>query len=311
MKDYIEPELTILILDFLKEEATRDCIYSVNRHIKVPHKIHYYHNGHCEYAHDLYNEGLVDRLIQSRVNEGLGIGTRDLVASCFSPYFMMLQNDQVIGRDFTEDEFEAIQSKLRETRPSERPLSVRTDLTYTVDGVPGEDSSETKVIETRERIYGSVGLAGSVGGGGVYSERCHIMPTVLYKRLEYVLSAGGAGPYSHLPWREGQIQEYYKMRGWTHLTDWPPLVVDRGVWTIRTNPDTSLLHMRTDTKALWWERKPTESYVFPELTEAEWAASIAGQWVNGTVPETYLKKGQSFNCWGDVKDPLKDYPRDA
>jgi hypothetical protein len=278
MKDYVEPELSILVLDFLKPEATRECLQSVKRHILFPHKVIYLHNGpgEHEYPYRFYQEGLTDHFIQTNENNGLGVGTRDLVAACFSPYFMMLQNDQVIGRDFTFQEFEAIKKVLAEPANSVQ----------------------------------SVSLAGPTAGINTYSERCHIMMTYLYKEIEPKLPNGGAGPYGHQPWREGAIQELYRKRLWIHHTDWPPLVANRGVWTVRDNPDGSRLHLRTDTKALWWEHNPKESYVFPELTEAEWTASIAGKWVNGTVPETYLKKGESFNCWGDVKDPLKDYPRD-
>ena len=61
--------------------------------------------------------------------------------------------------------------------------------------------------------------------------------------------------------------------------------------------------MRTDTKALWWEEPPTEKYVFPEHTDSEWELAIAGKWVGGTIPETYLRRGESFNCWGEAGVP--------
>mgnify|MGYP000553024458 CR=1 FL=1 len=37
------------ILDFNKPAATRVCLESVRRHVKVPHKVIYYHNGPADY----------------------------------------------------------------------------------------------------------------------------------------------------------------------------------------------------------------------------------------------------------------------
>lgn len=276
MKDYSEPELTVAILAFQRDEATRACLESVRRHVKVPHRVHLYHNGpdigpesHSE-SYFYYHLGYVDLFLQSRQNDGLGVGTRNLMASVFTPYTVYLQQDQVIARDFEQVEFDAIKAKLHQPR------------------------------------VGSVGLAGPVAGRGVYSERCYAIETLAYRGLEWSipLCSGGAGPFSHQPWREGQIQDYYRAHELTHVTDWPPLVLDRGVWTIRDNPDGSRLWMRTDTKAVWWERIPTDRYVFPEMSPLEWDSAIMGQWVGGTIPEAYSgRPGGSFNCWGDVPAP--------
>lgn len=270
--DYSEPELSVLVLDFLKPALTRACLQSVKRHIKFPVKVIYLHNGPAVdgQAYWFYQDGLVDQFIQTRVNNGLGVGTRDLVAACFSPWFLMLQNDQLIGRDFTQDEFDAIK--------------------YTI----GHRDAELRRIM-------SVSLAGPVGGRGVYSERAHIMETGFYQEIErgLLLSHGGAGPFSHQQWREGQIQAYYDSAGFTHYTDRPPLVIDQGIWTIRNNPDGSRVRMRTDTRAVYWEVVPTAPYVFPEMTPEEWALAISGRWVPGTTPVAY--QGIATNCWGDAK----------
>lgn len=274
---YAEPQLSILVLDFLKPEMTRACLTSIRRHILFPHKVIYLHNGFDpeEHAYRFYQDGLVDQFIQTKYNQGLGIGTRDLVASCFSTYFMMLQNDQVIFRDFSESEFRSVCMLI----------------------------GEPDLADNKDITIASVSLAGPVGGRGVYSERCHIMETDRYKEMEREngLSAGGAGPFSHQRWREGDIQEYYRACKLTHYTGLNPLVRDCGIWTIRDNPDGSRPHMRTDTKGVWWEIIPQEKYVFPEMTDIEWDTSIAGAWVGGTIPESYVK--HSFNCWGPLVPP--------
>jgi hypothetical protein len=269
--DYQEPLLSILVLDFVKPEMTRRCLESIKRHVKFPAKVIYLHNGPAEYAYELFKIGLVDHFIQTRSNNGLGVGTRDLVAACFSRYFMMLQNDQVIARDFEEPEF----------------------ITLVEDGLD--------LVAPNGQTVKSISLAGPVGGNGVYSERCHIMETKTYKDMEFdiPLPPGGAGPYSHQMWREEAIQKFYKTCNWTHYTGWRPLVLDQGFYTVRDNPDGGRVRMRTDTKSVRWLELPKEPYVFPEMTAQEWADSIAGKWVPGTIPQSY--RSHSFNCWGNIE----------
>jgi hypothetical protein len=272
MLDYSEPELSILVLDFVKPDETRACLESISKHVKFETKVIYLHNGPAPYPFDFYREGRVDTVIQKRFNDGLGVGTRDLVAICSTKYFMMLQNDQIIARDFYQ-----------------RELDIYTQI------LDSNAFLEGKWVK-------SIGLAGHVAGHNIYSERSHIMETEFYKGMEreLPLSPGGAGPYHHQQWREGQIQEYYKQENYLHLVMDNPLVLDRGVWTIR-DVGGGRVKMRTDTKAVWWLIPPTESYIFPEMTEQEWRDSICGNWKDGTIPQTYLDKRQSFNCWGEQK----------
>ena len=112
--EYKEPELTYLVLDFLKEPETRRCLESIKAHTKFPHKVIYLHNGFfadVKHPQKFLAEGLCDQLIQTSKNTGLGIGTRDLFAASFSPYSFYLQNDQFLNRDFTQEEF---RDRLRE-----------------------------------------------------------------------------------------------------------------------------------------------------------------------------------------------------
>lgn len=276
-RDYAEPQVSFLVLDFAKPLETRLLLESLRQRVLFPHKVIYYHNGPTQddCAYRFYQNGLVDLFMQSRENAGLGVGTRDLVGACFSPYLCYVQNDQILGRDFT--------------------LADLSALTRTIDShwMPSE--------EVHQHIR-SVSLAGAPCGFGVYSERANIMKTSFYKQVEDEgLPFGGAGPYHHQPWREGWIQDYYRRKGYHHSIYERPLFIDNGVWTIRDNPDGSRLHMRTDTKSLWWERAPVQPYAFPELTDAEWMDSINGRWVSGTIPQSYLKG--AFNCWGPVREP--------
>src|SRR3989344_645427 len=61
---YEEPELTYLVLDFLKEPETRRCLESVKTYTKFPHKVIYLHNGReTDYPKKFLDEGLFDQLI--------------------------------------------------------------------------------------------------------------------------------------------------------------------------------------------------------------------------------------------------------
>lgn len=249
---YSEPQVSFLVLDFLREKETRLCLESIRRHVKFPHKVIYLHNGPADYPAQLLKDGLIDQLIQTAMNQGLGLGTRDLFAACFSPLAIYWQNDQIMGRDFEQSELDA--------------------LVFTLQVQSGEGKD----------YAGSISLAGAPCGRGVYSERAHLIATNFYEELEHAipLSHGGAGPYHDVEWREGQIQRCYQQHGYVHNTDWPPFAIDRGVWTIRNNGG-GRVRMRTDTKAVWWEETPHSRDVFPEHTDAEWTEVLAGRWPAG------------------------------
>ncbi len=264
---YSEPVLSVLVLDFLKKWETCMCLESVKRHIKVPYKVIYLHNGPADYPVALLREGLVDQLIQTKINTGLAIGTRDLFAACFSEYALYLQNDQVIGRDLVKEEYQDI---------------VRSIGTFT-DTVEG---SEVK----------SVSVAGSPCGKGVYSERAHFICTQAYRTWEHhnLLGYHGAGPYHDGPWREAQIQKIYREEGWVHY-EWPaPLVIDNGRRAVRQNPDGSIWTHEPDTKRAWLLQGPVkERHIYPRFSEAEWTEVLSTQvWPDGLIPEH--ERAESF-----------------
>ena len=273
-KDYSEPLISVCVLDYCKPQETRLLLESLRDRIKFPHKVIYLHNGGGEsYGYEFFKMGLIDQFIQTRENNGLGIGTRDLMAASFSRFTMYVQNDQVLGRDFTKEELDDIIKTL------------------------------TSDVKIDGKTVMSISLAGYPCGKGIYSERAHIITTDIYKGFEfdYLLKAGGAGPYHHQPWREGTMQDIYKLNNYIHYA-WPrQLFIDNGKYTIRDQPCGGKLRMRTDTKSVVWLVAPKEKYVFPDMTDKEWEDSIAGKWVNGTIPENYLKGGHSFQCWGNIE----------
>lgn len=284
---YTEPRLAVLALDYAKPIESRLCLESVKRHVKVPHTVIFCDNGGGEdYPLQFVREGLVDQLIVNRDSRGLGLGTRDLFAASFARYSLYLQNDQVIVRDFGQDELDY--------------LSTLFGATVEGDG----------------RAVVSISLAGSPCGPGVYSERAHLILTEQYKLWERnaVLPYHGAGPYHDGTWREAVIQAFYKTHNRIHFEHLPPLVQDNGVYAVRDMQEGGLWCHRTDTKALWCIRPPlAKNPVYPKLTEEEFALAARGAWEDGRIPSVEVK--DSFNCWDQTllgrmqTDYIKDLRR--
>jgi hypothetical protein len=268
---YQEPQVSFLVLDFRREQSARLCLQSIRQRVKfADYKIIYCHNGLADYPVQFMREGLIDELIMPRENGGLGLGTRALFAACFSPYAIYWQADQIVGCDYTEGYFRRDVALLGLT---EFPNGGRT--------------------------IGSVSLAGPVCGHGVYSERAHLISMQLYRRMEHEipLGAGGAGPWHHLLWREGAIQQFYREHGLWHHTGYPPLCIDNGRDAVRQNPDGSIWRHEPDRKGLWLISGPVkERYVYPKLTDAEWESVLSTQsWPAGKIPEQEVK--DSFHVW--------------
>lgn len=270
---YTEPQVSFLVLDYLRPEAARLCLRSIRDRVKLDrYKIIYCHNGLADYPKELLNDGLIDELIQPRANGGLGLGTRALFAACFSPYAIYWQVDQLMGRDFEQRELTALSSRV---------LSYDTSVPHAT------------------RAIRSVSLAGPVCGAGVYSERAHFVATRFYRDMEHglPLSPGGAGPYHDLLWREGQIQALYERQSYTHDTSWPLLAIDNGRDAVRQNPDGSVWKHEPDRKGLWLLSGPVkERFVYPKLTDAEWNEVLSTQaWPPGKIPSQELT--DSFHVW--------------
>lgn len=253
---YEEAELSYLILDFLREKETRDCLRSIKAHTKFNHKIIYLHNGDDpSYPYALFKEGLIDHFIQTKENNGLGIGTRDLFAASFSPWSFYLQNDQKLIRDFTQEEFDNIKDLF--TQKFQSP----------------DDGSIWSVK--------SVCLAGGFAGLHTYSERAHIIQTRFYKEIESSGALGfhGAGPCWHNgQWREEQMQKLYTQNHFLHFTYASPLVEDRGRRAIRQNRDGSIWEHNTGTQELRLIRGPIcEKAKYPPFSDTEWEEVLATQ----------------------------------
>lgn len=268
---YIEPLLSVLVLDYAKPYESRLCLESIKRHVKIKHNVIFCDNGSNEqYSFDFLKEGLIDRLIINRESTGLGLGTRDLFASSFGNVSLYMQNDQIFIRDLTEMEFVGLVNQF------------------------GAGDGVKKV--------GSISLAGQPCGQGIYSERAHLISTKFYKDMERsrVLGYHGAGKYHDGIWRERQIQDLYAKENLVHwMPPIAPWVQDNGVYAVRDMGDGGVWLHRTDTKSVWVIVPPVEKNpAYPKMTDEEFEKAKLGQWIDGDIPE--VEKADSFHCWDDT-----------
>jgi hypothetical protein len=269
MIQYQEPLVTLSILDFMKPVESRLCLESIRTHVKVPHKVVFCDNGSGEdYPLQFVREGLVDQLIVNRESTGLGLGTRDCMNASFSPFTIMMQNDQLFARDLTQTDFDSLVSQL------------------------GQDTAQGKIA--------SINLAGPVTEPGRYSERAHLVFTTFYRQMEHngVLGYHGAGKWHNGPWREAQIQAIYAAQNLIHWT--PPTtqwVKDNGVYAVRDMGEGGVFCHRTDSKRLWVIVPPTgpKNPDYPKLTAEEWEEVLHGRWPDGAIPDNEV--ADSFDCW--------------
>lgn len=271
-----EPLVSFLVLDYRKPEETRKLLESIKQHAKFNHKVIYLHNGNEKhtYPQDFLNERLIDQLIITADNDGLGIGTRNLFAACFSPYVIYAQNDQFMNRDFSEQELMSL-------------------ISYLDKDVSTKDNQNIKF-----KIK-SISLAGAPCGFGVYSERAHLIAAESYFEWEHFkgLPHGGAGPFHNLQWREEAIQKIYAQNQYIHFPYESPVFADNGKTAVRQNPDGSVWKHLPDTKRLWLIRGPVrEKFIYPKFTDEEWDLVLTSQkWPDGQIPEK--EKEHSFVVW--------------
>lgn len=252
--------VSYLVLDYNKPEESRACLRSIRAFSRFRHQIIFLSNGgRQDYVLDFYREGLIDRLILNRENNGLGYGTTDLFRFCDTPHAIYFQNDQLL------------------TAPLEQEL---------IDGLILRLQNDPHVR--------AIGLAGYPCGESVYSERAHLINVAFYNSIPGKPN-GGCGPHYDKPYNEGHVQGFFRDRGFTMLAGHPPFVEDKGKWSVRELPCGGISRHRTDTRQLWWDALPREPYLFPNLSPEEWRISIQGLWPPGAIPAADLP--HSFTRW--------------
>lgn len=249
---------TFIILDYERPTEGLNLVLSIRKKAKIPHKILYFSNGgKQDHVEDFAKSGLVDIPVLKDKNQGCGFGTIEAFLACPSRYAFYVQVDQLLVREINEKQLEIWKEMLR---------------------------TDKKVVL----------LAGDQCQGR-YSERAHFVDVEWYNSIPNK-PGGGPGPYEHLPWNEGFVQNFLIEQGNPVHIEPYPWFGDCGKYSMRQAPDGALWRFRCDTKELWMLKPAKERYVFPPLNDSEWNFVLTNRfWPAGKIPES--QQSCSFACF--------------
>jgi hypothetical protein len=286
----LNKQFSFLVLDYNRPDESLTCLESIRRNVKFDnYEIVFFSNGGEQgYPYEFYKEGLIDRCILNSSNEGTGFGTMKLIQSCATDFFMSIQCDNYLNREFHQEELDSMIKMLKETN------AFCLDLSY----------ADLK--------------------NNNFSERCYVMETDFYNANPNQVG-GGPGPYIDLPWTEESTQDWIK--GWTAEQDGQKIhglvihwefqeLLDRydsldisnpenpdhvpfeewgkgyamignsGKYTVRSCKHNGEYKFRNDTQQLWIVEPPSQkSYFGKSISDEEWDKILKGEWEDGTVPE--------------------------
>lgn len=261
MKEYKEPIISIVILDFNRPKEAELLINSIKAHCQFEYELVYVSNGgEQDYVKFFYDKGVIDILVLCKKNGGTGLGTKQGFKAANGKYVIYLQVDQWIKQPISQELINRIIFDL-----NINPTCLYHDL------------------------------AGDQGHGN-FSERALFIDREKYLAIPDLKEGiGGPGPLADHLWSEEAVQNYMKRENLTFLT--ANLVGDNGKISIRDYPCGGQIAVETDTKKLFILNPIKERIDFPnlKLTDIEWQTVLSGNWINGTVPEQQVK--DSFIAW--------------
>jgi hypothetical protein len=202
-------QLSILVLDFNKLPETTNLLKSIKQNMKISnYEVVFFSNGgNQEYVYNLYKEGFIDKLILNNCNDGCGIATHELFKNAKADYCMYVQNDQLLFREFTQNELD-----------------------------------ELKKLINNE--YTSVDLSGGAGHNDKFSERAYIIKTDTFNNLP-IKGYGGPGPYEHdYFWSEAGTSYSFWSQNLKIFHNWPILFANYGFRTIREDLSGNIIERR-------------------------------------------------------------------
>ena len=255
----------ILVLNFKRPEETLLCLRSIRKFAKFKHRVILYNNGGDDYNEifKAYQDGLIDKLIFNKENEGEGYGCIELYNNCKTKYSFFIENDCEMICEISE---------------------------YHISNFINEIESER---------CSSIDLTGGICGQNIYSGRAFFINTDFYKSIRKCDESGvygGPGPYNKTPPIEHFIQKFFRDND-LKVSHTNRILKENGKWSVREIGDGLYKH-RTDTQQFYILKKPsykTEEY--PPFSDIEWDIVINGGWKDGDIPEKW--KIHSFRFWPD------------
>lgn len=266
MKPVDKDRLSILILDFNRPFQLRQTLESIKHYVLTDYQVIVHANGGKQDYHiQLYNEGLIDKLILNKLNNGAGWGCTDLFNYCNTEFAIYLESDQPFIRLLDDSEIKKWKFLLNST----------------------------------DNVH-FISLVGGVTGGN-FSQRAFFTKVPFYKELSLSMPNGGPGTNREQETNEGFVQKYILETG-SFLFSPPAVVKDMGLFSICENPDGSVWAHTTDARAVYLIRGPVvDKFSYPNFNDEEWKVVLESQvWSDGAIPEK--DKPHSFIYWKDRKE---------
>lgn len=247
----ISATTSCLVLDFNRPNESKLLLESIKRHLKVKNEVIFLSNGgEQDYVYEFYKNGLIDKCILNKKNEGSGFGTIRLTEFCQTDYFINLQCDNYFIRDFTEEDYSII------------------------------------IDSFDKHNLGSVDLTCIVPESQKFSERAFIANTEFYCSNPEKTGAG-TGPIkiengkgteeSFYNWIIKNNKKIFSIR--------PQLVGDSGKYAILQVGENGILKRRCDTQELKVVSLPNTTMDAYNLSNEEWSDILCGKWEDWRIPE--------------------------
>lgn len=257
-------KVSILVLDYEKPFESKLLLDSIKTGCQFDYELIYLSNGgEQNYVFDYYKQGVIDKLILNKKNNGCGNATVQLFDSCETDFAFYIQVDQILNSYITQKHIEEF----------------------------------IKILNNRYYNYRCIDLAGAQAGKNKYSERANFIDVNFYKSLPKGEKGkyGGPGPYNDKKYVEQYVQEYFEQNK-CQIYHTLPLFIDNGKTSIREIGDGKYIHT-CDTKILKVLKTPTyKTEIYPPLNDSEWERLLAGNWPpEGKIPEQWIK--HSFKVW--------------
>jgi hypothetical protein len=230
--------IDILVINFNRPAETRLCLEAIKKFALFENRVILFNNGGNDPAEIFrsYQEGLIDKLVINKINEGEGFGCIELYNNCKSKYSFFIENDCELLYPITQDNINS--------------------FIYTLE-------------------YGGascIDLTGGICGENTYSGRVFFMNTEFYKSIKKCDENGiygGPGPYSDVPPLENFIQKYFKENN-LKVAHTSKIYKENGCYAVRENKDGSQYIHRCDTQQLKVLVYPTERAAHPPWNDEEW-----------------------------------------
>lgn len=282
-------KVEILVLDYERPVEAKLALNMLKRHAKFEHTVTFLCNGSEDpsYAFELCKDGLIDKLLVNWVNNGAGLGAKQLFKAAESDFAIFHQVDQYMNCDVSQDYIDRCCKFL-----IDMPKCFCVDLS-------GNQGGEDQDHQLR------------------YSDRAHLIRRDTFLNMPGIDDViGGVGPFAangidkdkKFIWTEEFIQNHihYHCNG---IALGNPIFSDNGKHSIRQYPiefgingvAPKTLHY-TDEKTLFILKpfgKPFLNSPNLLLDKEEWEQVLSGSWPKeGKIPNA--NKGNTFKVWKDV-----------